>query len=59
MMDFELKLEKPKRRGAWIEGLVMGVTYFIGRHLRLSTYKGTMLMMIRRPVTHDPILRHA
>ncbi|KAK3633309.1 Protein ccc1 [Elasticomyces elasticus] len=31
MMDFELKLEKPQTRTAWIAGLVMGVSYFIGK----------------------------
>jgi len=30
MMDFELNLEKPASNGAWIEGLVMGVSYFFG-----------------------------
>lgn len=30
MMDFELKLTKPNRSGAWIEGLVMGVSYLLG-----------------------------
>lgn len=37
MMDFELKLEKPKLRGAWIEGLVMGFSYFFGKHSCLSS----------------------
>jgi hypothetical protein len=30
MMDFELKLEKPDTKMAWIEGLVMGFSYFLG-----------------------------
>jgi hypothetical protein len=30
MMDFELKLTKPHRSGALIEGLVMGVSYLLG-----------------------------
>lgn len=30
MMDFELKLTEPNRAGAWIEGLVMGVSYLLG-----------------------------
>ncbi|KAG9663776.1 DUF125-domain-containing protein, partial [Aureobasidium melanogenum] len=29
MMDFELKLTKPNRAGAWIEGLVMGLSYLL------------------------------
>jgi hypothetical protein len=32
MMDFELKLEKPETKMAWIEGLVMGISYFLGTH---------------------------
>lgn len=31
MMDFELKLTKPNRAGAWIEGLVMGLSYLLGK----------------------------
>lgn len=31
MMDFELKLEKPATNKAWIEGLVMGIAYFLGK----------------------------
>lgn len=30
MMDFELKLEKPNVSRAWISGLTMGISYFIG-----------------------------
>ena len=30
MMDFELKLERPKLSRAWISGATMGVSYFIG-----------------------------
>ncbi|KAK3614602.1 Protein ccc1, partial [Elasticomyces elasticus] len=38
MMDFELKLEKPQTRTAWIAGLVMGVSYFIGGLLPMIPY---------------------
>jgi len=31
MMDFELKLNKPKLSRAWISGLTMGCSYFIGK----------------------------
>lgn len=31
MMDFELKLEKPLLKTAWVEGLVMGISYFFGK----------------------------
>jgi hypothetical protein len=31
MMDFELKLEKPKLSRAWISAGTMGLSYFIGR----------------------------
>lgn len=31
MMDFELKLEKPSSKGSWIQGLVMGISYAIGK----------------------------
>ena len=30
MMDFELKIGKPRLKTACIEGLVMGISYFIG-----------------------------
>lgn len=29
-MDFELKLEKPEWKGAWISTLVMGMAYLVG-----------------------------
>ena len=32
VMDFELKLEKPKTMMAGVEGFVMGVSYFIGTY---------------------------
>ncbi|KAK4543995.1 hypothetical protein LTR36_004769 [Oleoguttula mirabilis] len=38
MMDFELKLEKPSTKMAWIEGLVMGVSYFVGGLLPMIPY---------------------
>ncbi|KAK3116951.1 Protein ccc1 [Teratosphaeriaceae sp. CCFEE 6253] len=38
MMDFELKLEKPRTKMAWIEGLVMGVSYFLGGLLPMIPY---------------------
>lgn len=31
MMDFELKLSKPNKKGAWIEGSVMGISYLLGK----------------------------
>ncbi|KAK0925467.1 Protein ccc1 [Friedmanniomyces endolithicus] len=38
MMDFELKLEKPRTKMAWIEGIVMAVTYFFGGLLPMIPY---------------------
>ena len=38
MMDFELHLSKPSTSRAWIEGLVMGVSYFIGGLLPMIPY---------------------
>ncbi|TKA79561.1 hypothetical protein B0A55_02736 [Friedmanniomyces simplex] len=38
MMDFELKLEKPVTKMAWIEGTVMGVSYFFGGLLPMIPY---------------------
>jgi len=38
MMDFELKLEKPATNKAWIEGLVMGLSYFLGGLLPMIPY---------------------
>ncbi|PIB03132.1 Vacuolar iron transporter [Cercospora beticola] len=41
MMDFELKLEKPTLKVAWIEGLVMGVSYLFGGLLPMIPYFAT------------------
>lgn len=41
MMDYELKLEKPQKRTAWIESLVMGISYFLGR-LQCTTGSAAM-----------------
>lgn len=38
MMDFELKLQKQSMKKAWIEGLVMGVSYFVGGLLPMIPY---------------------
>ncbi|KAK5109401.1 hypothetical protein LTR62_007067 [Meristemomyces frigidus] len=38
MMDFELRLEKPDKRGAWLAGLVMAVAYFFGGLLPMIPY---------------------
>ncbi|KAK3710683.1 Protein ccc1 [Vermiconidia calcicola] len=38
MMDFELRLSKPSQRHAFVEGLVMGVSYFVGGLLPLIPY---------------------
>lgn len=38
MMDFELRLEKPESKGAWIEGLVMALAYFVGGILPMIPY---------------------
>lgn len=38
MMDFELKLEKPAIKTACVEGVVMGVSYFIGGLFPLVPY---------------------
>ncbi|QIW97428.1 hypothetical protein AMS68_002946 [Peltaster fructicola] len=38
MMDFELKLSRPSSARAWIEGLVMGLSYFLGGLLPMIPY---------------------
>ncbi|RMZ84853.1 hypothetical protein DV737_g1024, partial [Chaetothyriales sp. CBS 132003] len=38
MMDFELCLTKPQPSRAWIEGLVMGLSYFLGGLLPMVPY---------------------
>ncbi|KAF2427501.1 DUF125-domain-containing protein [Tothia fuscella] len=38
MMDFELKLECPKRSRAWIAASVMGLSYFIGGLIPMLPY---------------------
>lgn len=37
-MDFELKLDKPSPAFAWIEGVVMGLSYFLGGLLPMVPY---------------------
>jgi predicted membrane protein (TIGR00267 family) len=38
MMDFELKLEKPKTSRAWISALSMGLSYFFGGLVPMIPY---------------------
>ncbi|TIA60951.1 hypothetical protein D6C76_10236 [Aureobasidium pullulans] len=38
MMDFELKLTRPRVRGSWIEGLIMGISYLLGGILPMIPY---------------------
>jgi predicted membrane protein (TIGR00267 family) len=38
MMAFELKLEKPRRRTAWICALIMGLSYLIGGIIPMIPY---------------------
>ncbi|KAF2460128.1 VIT family-domain-containing protein [Lineolata rhizophorae] len=38
MMDFELKLEKPNTRRAWISAFVMGMSYFVGGLIPMLPY---------------------
>jgi hypothetical protein len=37
MMDFELKLEKPKLSRAWVSAATMGAAYFIGKALHRNS----------------------
>jgi vacuolar iron transporter family protein len=38
MMAFELKMEKPKRRTAWICAFIMGISYLIGGIIPMIPY---------------------
>jgi predicted membrane protein (TIGR00267 family) len=38
MMDFELKLEKPRSSRSWISALTMGLSYFIGGLIPMIPY---------------------
>ncbi|KAK5130883.1 hypothetical protein LTR08_001604 [Meristemomyces frigidus] len=38
MMDFELKLDRPSAKMACVEGLVMGISYFVGGLLPMIPY---------------------
>lgn len=49
MMDFELKLERPRSRKAWIEGLVMGFAFLVG------TFSNTL--SVPQPLPIIPPLR--
>lgn len=56
-MDFELQIKKPSMRKSWIEGLVMGVSYFVGAHnthiyaMRAHANSG----QYRRPSSDDTV----
>ena len=52
-MEFELKLSKPSVKKSWVEGVVMGVSYFVGEWTRqpwhnapLTEVPGGLLPMI-------------
>ncbi len=55
MMDFSLKLEKPALKIAWIEGFVMGISYFFG-NLKVTS-SGCEADYFRRPFADDTLLR--
>jgi vacuolar iron transporter family protein len=38
MMDFELRLEKPRKGGAYWSSLTMGLAYFVGGLLPMIPY---------------------
>lgn len=40
MMDFELRLSKPSTKKAPLDGLVMGVSYFLGKYAPLPPSMG-------------------
>lgn len=60
MMDFELKLEKPLLKTAWVEGLVMGISYFFGKTggeaiWASFEWKSSHANGSRRPLPYDPL----
>jgi hypothetical protein len=62
MMDFELKLEKPKVSRAWISAATMGAAYFIGISKALSVLPAlpldSTLIFPRRYHPNDPLFRY-
>jgi hypothetical protein len=59
MMDFELKLEKPKLSRAWISAATMGAAYFIGKLFSKSISVIIFNLTCRRwPDPNDSILRY-
>lgn len=58
-MDFELKLDKPRRREAYLSALVMGIAYFIGNDIEdLSHQTRGADVYLRRLAANDPIFCH-
>lgn len=47
-MDFELKLDKPATKMACIEGIVMGVSYFVGKLSKVYVLPCTATLMTWR-----------
>ena len=59
MMDFELKLEKPKLSRAWISAATMGFAYFIGTSPKPVVPRFCSSLTTPRWLdTYDPVLRH-
>jgi len=60
MMDFELRLARPKSKGIWVEGLVMGFSYLLGGLIRiLRTFTHVLFADFRshrRAIANDSIL---
>jgi hypothetical protein len=47
MMDFELKLEKPKSSRGWKSALMMGISYFLGMSFGFKVYSSTFIPIFR------------
>ena len=43
MMDFELKLEKPKTSKGWKSALMMGISYFLGTSFGFKVHSSTLI----------------
>jgi vacuolar iron transporter family protein len=46
MMNFELKLEKPKLSRAWVSAATMGLSYFLGNLFTSSMFKAILTILI-------------
>lgn len=47
LMDFEKRMEKPETKTAWLEGAVMGISYFLGESSSLNFFSNRLMIFLQ------------